>query len=166
MEEGHCLQGCSLLSGSALQDATQKKKEGLSTLVAVGDLGTSQLWKEPGAAQGRCPIPQQAWKENYKRRVRVCGDVVVVAVSLTESRTTYDRDCLSCCNWGGKTRLLWVGPFPIWDPGLNKVERGVSSSLQPLLLCLLPCSGYNLELRAKYVVRICYHSNRKRKQGR
>ena len=99
MEEGHCLQGCSLLSGSALQDATQKKKrEGLSTLVAVGDLGTSQLWKEPGAAQGRCPIPQQAWKENYKRRVRVCGDVVVVAVSLTESRTTYDRDCLSCCN--------------------------------------------------------------------
>jgi hypothetical protein len=30
MEEGHCLQGCSLLSGSALQDATQKKKRRVS----------------------------------------------------------------------------------------------------------------------------------------
>lgn len=37
-----------------------RKKRGLSTLVAVGDLGTSQPWKETGDAQGRCPIPQQA----------------------------------------------------------------------------------------------------------
>lgn len=64
MDEGHCLQGCSLLSESAPQGATQKKKKGLGTLVAVGDLGTSQPWKEPADAQDRCPIPQQAWKEN------------------------------------------------------------------------------------------------------
>lgn len=67
MDEGHCLRGCSLLSWSAPQDATQekKKKKGLGTLVAVGDLGTSQPWKEPADAQDRCPIPEQAQKENH-----------------------------------------------------------------------------------------------------
>lgn len=43
----------------------KKKKKGLGTLVAVGDLGTSQPWKEPADAQDRCPIPEQAQKENH-----------------------------------------------------------------------------------------------------
>lgn len=63
-----------------------RKKGGLSTLVAVGDLGTSQPWKETGDTKGRCPpIPQQAGKGKLSGRVHVYGDVIGLAVSLTES---------------------------------------------------------------------------------
>lgn len=51
------------------------------------------------------PFLHRHGRTNYERRAHVCSDVIVLAVSLTESRITYEvgpggseRDCLGRYN--------------------------------------------------------------------
>lgn len=77
------------------------------------------------------PFLNKQGRENYKRRVHVCSDVTGSAVSLTESRMTYEMGPWECLIGivlvviieKGRPTLLMVGPFPFWRPGLNKVEK-------------------------------------------
>lgn len=80
MDEGHSLQGCSLLSGSAPQDATQRT-EVSQYIGGWGDLGTSQPWRENGDA----PFLDKDGRENYERGVRMRGDVTVFISSQFDS---------------------------------------------------------------------------------
>lgn len=63
----------------------------LSILVAVGDLGTSQPWRGNAMPRADAPFRDKHGREDYERGVRMCGDVTVLAVDLTESRIAHER---------------------------------------------------------------------------
>lgn len=55
--------------------------------MALGDLGTSQAWM----LRTDAPFLHRHGRKNHKRRVMHVGsDVIMLAVSLTESRITYE----------------------------------------------------------------------------
>lgn len=58
-----------------------REQKCLSILVAVGDLGTSQPWRENGDA----PFLDKDGRENYERGVRMRGDVTVFISSQFDS---------------------------------------------------------------------------------